>query len=178
MPHLPDGMLPQAFTTLVLAESTGDDLHRRGLYTTWRRTGHYPSFATFDAPSREYCTVQRARSNTPLQALVLLNDPVFVEAAQALARRSMLEAGQDIDDRLDLLFVCTLGREPRDRERDVLRKLYDAALEHAHRDSEAAHALATNPRGPLPEAMPSDDAAAMTTVCNVMLNLDEVLNRP
>ncbi len=178
MPHLPDGMLPQAFTTLVLPESSGDDLHRRGLYTTWRRTGHYPSFATFDAPSREYCTVQRTRSNTPLQVLVLLNDPVFIEAAQALARRSMLEAGQDIDDRLDLLFAYTLGREPRARERDVLRTLYDAALEHAHRDSEAAHALATNPCGPLPEAMPPDDAAAMTTVCNAMLNLDEVLNRP
>ena len=178
MPHLPEGMLPQAFTTLVLAESTGDDLHRRGLYTTWRRTGHYPTFATFDAPSREYCTVQRTRSNTPLQALVLLNDPVFIEAAQALARRSMLEAGQDIDDRLDLLFACTLGREPRERERDVLRRLYDEALEHALRDAEAAHALATNPRGPLPGSMPPEDAAAMTTICNVMLNLDEVLNRP
>ena len=67
--------------------SDGEDRYRRGLYTSWRRTTPYPAMATFDAPSREFCTVRRIRTNTPLQALVTLNDPVFIEAAQALARR-------------------------------------------------------------------------------------------
>lgn len=178
MPHLPDGMLPQAFTTLVLPASSGDDLYRRGLYTTWRRTGHYPSFATFDAPSREVCTVTRERSNTPLQALVLLNDPVFVEAAQALARLSMVQGGPVFADRIDTACERTLGRLPDDRERAVLRALYDDAFARAQEDPDAAGLLATDPRGPLPEGMTVEDASAMTVVCNVLLNLDEVINRP
>src|SRR5438105_15939816 len=73
--------------------SMGDDRYRRGLYTTWRRSNPYPSMATFDAPNREVCTVRRVRTNTPLQALVTLNDPVYIEAAQALARRILSSGG-------------------------------------------------------------------------------------
>ena len=178
LPHLPDGMLPQAFTSLVLQASTGDDLYRRGLYTTWRRTGHYPSFATFDAPSRELCTITRERSNTPLQALVLLNDAVFVEAAAAMARLLIEREHDDMTARIDTLFEEALARPPTDRERTIMLDLYAAAMDEASRNPEQAHVLATTHRGPLPETMAAEDAAAMTAVCNVVFNLDEYVNRP
>src|SRR6185369_1512541 len=89
--------------------STGDDRYRRGLYTTWRRSNPYPSMATFDAPNREVCTVRRVRTNTPLQALVTLNDPVYVEAAQALARRVVASAGSTPEDRARLGFRLCLA---------------------------------------------------------------------
>ncbi|MCH2148461.1 MAG: PSD1 and planctomycete cytochrome C domain-containing protein [Phycisphaerales bacterium] len=178
LPHLPDGMLPQAFTSLVLQPSTGDDLYRRGLYTTWRRTGHYPSFATFDAPSREFCIITRQRSNTPLQALVLLNDTVFVEAAQAMARLLIERDQHDIDGRINTLFRIALSRAPTGEERTILHELYEATLSEAAKHPDQARILATTPRGDLPEMMAAEDAAAMTAVCNVVFNLDEYVNRP
>ena len=178
LPHLPEGMLPQAFTSLVLKPSTGDDLYRRGLYTTWRRTGHYPSFAIFDAPSREFCIITRQRSNTPLQALVLLNDAVFVEAAQAMARLIIDREQNDIDERINTLFSVALSRTPTEQERAILHELYNATLVEAMSDPGQARTLATMPRGPLPDTIAAEDAAAMTAVCNVVFNLDEYLNRP
>ncbi len=177
-PYLPKGMLPQAFDNYIQPVSTGDDLHRRSLYTDWRRTGHYPAFATFDAPSREFCTIERQRSNTPLQALVLLNDAVFIEAAQALARRCMEEGGMDIDERLRVIFRHALSRPPTPREETVLHELYDDAVESCSRDTEAARLLATRPLGDLPDGMDPCDAAAMTAISNVIMNLDEFVNRP
>ena len=171
VPRLPEGMLPQAFTTFVQKASIGDDLYRRGLYTQWRRTGHYPTFAIFDAPSRELCTVARERSNTPLQALVMLNDDVFVEAAQGLARRSMQH-----DDPIGAAFELALARRPTAEERRILQSIHDAAL--ADTDTERTLALATDPLGPLPDGMDPNEAIAMTATCNVLLNLDEFVNRP
>jgi hypothetical protein len=164
-------MLPQAFTTFVQQASTGDDLYRRGLYTQWRRTGHYPTFATFDAPSRELCVVARERSNTPLQALAMLNDAVFVEAAQGLARRSMAS-----DDPIGRAFECALARKPTAQERAILQSVHDEALSRAK--SKGTLALATDPIGPLPEGVDPQEAVAMTVTCNVLLNLDEFVNRP
>ncbi len=171
VPRLPEGMLPQAFTTFVQEASTGDDLYRRGLYTQWRRTGHYPTFATFDAPSRELCTVARERSNTPLQALIMLNDDVFVEAAQGLARRSIQHT-----DPIGVAFELALARSPTAHERGILQAIYDAAL--AHTDTQRTLALAIDPLGPLPDGMDPHTAMAMTVTCNVLLNLDEFVNRP
>ena len=96
--------------------SAGEDRYRRGLYTFWRRTVPYPSMATFDAPSREICTVRRVRTNTPLQAFVTLNDPVYVEAAQALARRIVAEGGVDAEDRVRFGLAALPGPARRDRE--------------------------------------------------------------
>ncbi|MBM43721.1 MAG: hypothetical protein CMJ36_01720 [Phycisphaerae bacterium] len=177
-PYLPKGMLPQAFDNYVQPVSTGDDLHRRSLYTDWRRTGHYPAFATFDAPSREFCTIERQRSNTPLQALVLLNDSVFIEAAQALGRRCIEEGGMDLNQRLHILFIHALSRPPTPSEEEVLRDLYENAVESCSRDVEQARLLATRPLGDLPEGMDPCDAAAMTAVSNVIMNLDEFVTRP
>ncbi len=163
--------------------SSGEDRHRRGLYTTWRRSNPYPSMAAFDAPNREVCTLRRGRTNTPLQALVTLNDPVYIEAAQALARRI---AGHQAGDaaqtdaeraraRVAFGFQLCLARKPSEEELSRLAELYGRSLERFHQQTELAMKLATDPIGPLPEGAAAADLAAWTVVSNVLLNLDEVL---
>jgi hypothetical protein len=164
--------------------STGEDRYRRGLYTTWRRSNPYPSMATFDAPNREVCTVRRPSTNTPLQALVTLNDPVYVEAAQALARRMVAEtpgvAGQPGWGEAQRGFRLVLGRQPSDAELSRLVALYDEALAGFEQAPEDAMAVATDPLGPLPDdlANQAPRLAAWTVVANVILNLDEAFMCP
>ncbi len=153
--------------------SPGDDKYRRGIYTMWRRSSPYPSMATFDAPNREVCTVRRGRTNTPLQALVTLNDPVYVEAAQALARR-MLTADSSVRGRVEFGLRTCLLREPTENEVDRLAALYQQALTEFQADPALAHQLAEEPLGELPDGMDVAEAAAMTVVGNVLLNLDEL----
>jgi hypothetical protein len=157
--------------------SPGEDRYRRGVYTTWRRSNPYPSMATFDAPSREVCTLRRDSTNTPLQALVTLNDPSFVEAAQALARRVVLVEAPRADDtqRLQVAFrVCT-SRSASERELAALTRLLADARAQLTGQKEAAIKLASEPLGALPEGADPIELAAWTAVCNVLLNLDEVL---
>ena len=131
------------------AASQGEDRYRRALYTTWRRSNPYPSMATFDAPNREVCTIRRNRTNTPLQSLVTLNDPVYVEAAQALARRALAAPGDEREQIVYAFRRCLL-RPPTQAEVAALVELYRDALAHfADSPSEAAK-LATDPLGPLP----------------------------
>ena len=101
--------------------SAGDDRYRRGIYTSWRRSSPYPSMAQFDAPNREVCTVRRIRTNTPLQALVTMNDPVYVEAAQSLARQ-MVAAGETPKLRIEYAFRQSLIRQPSEGEIERLTK--------------------------------------------------------
>ena len=158
--------------------STGEDRYRRGLYTTWRRSNPYPSMATFDAPSREVCTLRRDSTNTPLQALVTLNDPAFVEAAQALARRVVLnEAANAPDDTVKLqnAFELCTSRTASDAELQSLLKLLSTARQHFGTEPEAAKQLSSDPLGPLDCPEQEIELAAWTSVCNVLLNLDEVL---
>jgi len=177
-PWQPDGLWRAAFNgERTWATSTGEDRYRRGLYTFWRRTVPYPSMATFDAPSRETCTVRRIHTNTPLQAFVTLNDPVFVEASQALARRLMSEGGQTVADRVRYGLQLCLARPPKDEQVRTLVDLYEKELAQ-YRDREAdAKKLATEPIGPLPENLSAAEAAAWTSVANVLLNLDGVLTK-
>jgi len=133
--------------------------------------------STFDAPSRELCTVRRVRTNTPLQAFVTLNDPVYVEAAQALARRIVREGGSSIDDRVRFALRLCLCRTPDPGQVEVLSALFRREIEHYRQDAEAARALATEPLGPLPAGMEAAELAAWTTVANVLLNLDGVLTK-
>jgi hypothetical protein len=157
--------------------SPGEDKYRRGLYTSWRRTTPYPSFMTFDATSREVCTIRRIRTNTPLQALVTMNDPVFIEAAQALARRIVLEGGDDSNARATYAFRLALTRPPNDNEHARLVALYEKLVERYRADSAAALPMATDPIGPVPQGMDVAELAAWTVVGNVLLNLDETLAR-
>ncbi|HZT79128.1 MAG TPA: DUF1553 domain-containing protein, partial [Gemmataceae bacterium] len=135
----------------------------------------YPSMAAFDAPSRETCTVRRVRTNTPLQAFVTLNDPVYVEAAQALARRIVKEGGATAEDQARYGLTLALSRPPKPEQVRQVLALYEQARAKYRSDAKAALALATEPLGPLPEGLPADEAAAWTVVANVLLNLDGVL---
>ncbi|MCW5550730.1 MAG: DUF1553 domain-containing protein [Verrucomicrobiae bacterium] len=157
--------------------STGEDRHRRGLYTVWRRTIPYPSMATFDAPSRETCTFRRLPTNTPLQAYVTLNDPVFVEAAQALGRRLTREGGATAEARIRFGLRLVLARPPEAAQVEALLKLFESELAHYRGAEQEAIKLATEPLGPLPEGLSAAEAAAWTVVANVLLNLDGVLTR-
>lgn len=153
--------------------SDGEDRYRRGLYTTWRRSNPYPSMATFDAPNREVCTIRRAATNTPLQALVTLNDPVYVEAAQSLARRMMNE-GSTVEDRALRGFRVCLARPPTPAELEALVQLYEQAYQRYASDAEQAQVLIANPANPPPENLDATELAAWTVVGNVLLNLDEM----
>jgi hypothetical protein len=154
--------------------STGDDRHRRALYTEWRRTSPYPSMTTFDAPNREVCTLRRNRTNTPLQALVTMNDPVYVEAAQALARR-MVDGATPPAEQARRGFRIVLARTPSDKELQRLIALHDEAFTFYKQDATKAAAMATNPIGPVPPGADVAELAAWTTVASVLLNLDETL---
>jgi hypothetical protein len=153
--------------------STGDDKFRRALYTTWRRSNPYPSMATFDAPNREVCTLRRDRTNTPLQALVTLNDPVYLEAAQALARR-IAAGGSSPDERVAFAFRTCLSRPPHAGEVTRIVKLYEQSLVNFINDDAAAKKMATEPLGAAPEGTNLAELAAWTVVSNVLLNLDEM----
>jgi Protein of unknown function (DUF1553)/Protein of unknown function (DUF1549)/Planctomycete cytochrome C len=154
--------------------SPGDDKYRRALYTEWRRTTPYPSMLTFDAPNRNVCTIARPRTNTPLQALVTLNDPVYVEASQALARRMVKEGGTTVEFRVEHGFRLCLTRPPQLSETKRLVDLYQKARADFATNPKEAQQMATEPLGPLPAGMDAIDLAAWTVVGNVLLNLDEV----
>ena len=153
--------------------SEGEDRYRRGLYTTWRRSNPYPSMVAFDAPSREVCTVRRDRTNTPLQALVTLNDPVYIETAQALARR-MNEGSSPIAEKARLGFRYCLARPPSESELTQLTTLFQTAHQRFAADEALAMNMATKPIGPAPAGTNIIDLAAWTLVANVLLNLDEM----
>ena len=136
--------------------------------------------ATFDAPNREVCVLKRDRTNTPLQALVTLNDPVYVEAAQGLARRVVvvdLPKGS-LEQRIERVFELALSRRPIARETEAIATLYDETRNQMASDSDRASKLATEPIGPLPSNADPVELATWTTICNVILNLDEFLMTP
>ncbi len=157
--------------------SKGADLYRRGLYVFWKRAAHYPSFQTFDAPSRETCIVQRPRTSTPLQALVVMNDPAYVEAARALAARALKEGGTKLDEQLAYAFRLALARPPAKDELGALKSAYDRRREEYLRDAKAADALLSVGESPRPKDIGSADLAAMTGVANVLLNLNETITK-
>ncbi len=175
-PPQPDGLWKAAFNgERTYTTSQGEDKYRRGLYTIWRRTVPYPSMAAFDAPSREACTIRRIPTNTPLQAYVTLNDPVYVEAAQALARRMIREGGGDTSTRIRYGLSLVQSRPATEAAANALEKLYASEFARYSQDSAAARKLATEPLGPLPQGVPEAEAAAWTAVANILLNLDGVL---
>ena len=157
--------------------SQGEDKYRRGLYTTWRRSNPYPSMATFDAPNRETCTVSRSRTNTPLQALVTLNDPVYIEAAQTLGRRMHAAAisAKSATSGIGQGFRLCLSRPASESELKRLVKLFNNAHSHYKQNPAAATMMATQPIGAAPADADHAQLAALAVVGNVLLNLDEFL---
>lgn len=177
-PPQPDGLWQAAFNgQRTYPTSTGPDQYRRGIYVFWRRTVPYPSMNTFDAPSREVCTLRRIQTSTPLQAFVTLNDPVYVECAQALARRIITEGGATARDRAKFGLELCLCRPAESQQIDRVLALHDRELDRYRDDTKAAEKLAVDPLGPLPKDMDTADAAAWTVCANVLLNLDGVLSK-
>ena len=165
------------FPTREWQNDHGEDLYRRGMYTYWQRTFVNPSLLAFDAPSREECTVARTRSNTPQQALVLLNDPTYVEAARALAARAVQETTAEPAKRLEFLFQQALVRAPRVEEVKLLLPLYEKHLKEYQADLEAARKLlAVGESKPRSDLNPSE-LAAWTSIARVVLNLHETITR-
>ncbi len=156
---------------------TGDGVYRRSMYTFWKRTCPPPAMSAFDAPDRETCVIRRARTNTPLQALILLNDPTYVEAARKLAER-IQSSGDAPDGRLQRAYRIVLSRSPTSRESAVMLGLYRAARTRFEKDPDAATRLLSVGQAPRDDRFAPVDLAAWTTVCTMLLNLDEAISKP
>lgn len=154
----------------------GEALYRRSMYSYWKRTSPPPNMVAFDAPTREACTVRRSRTNTPMQALVLLNDPQFVEASRVLAQR-VLRAEPETEARLAMAFRLLTSRTPDDAELGVLRELYDAELARYSENTFDALAVLAVGAAPRDESLDPATHAAMTSVANAILTLDEAINK-
>ena len=156
----------------------GENLHRRGLYTWWQRMFLHPAMVAFDAPSREECTVERPRSNIPQQALVLLNDPTFVEAAHGLAERTLQSAEPETAKRIDWIWKEVLSRLPEKTEAEVLTKVYERHRIQYEADPESAKQLLNVGTLRVNESLDTVELAAWTSVARIVLNLNETITRP
>ena len=165
----------EGFSAQTYKQGSGKDLYRRSLYTFWKRTVPPASLATFDAPDREKCTAQRTLTNTPLQALVLMNDPTYVEAARALAERALLEGGKDRDRRLTFAFRLATARQPSAPELRLLKELLAAQLAHFRAQPKAALDLLSVGESKRKAQLDDAELAAWTTVASTILNLDETI---
>jgi hypothetical protein len=165
------------FSSQTYVQSKGADLYRRGLYTYWKRSLPHPTLSVFDAPNREVCTDRRPRTNTPLQALTLLNDPIYVECARVLAQRTIKDGGKTTEERIAYAFRLCVGRAPRAEEVAVLKRVYEKQRERFNRDPEAAKKLIRVGESPLPEGVDPAELATWTTIGNILLNLDETITR-
>ncbi len=177
-PYQPAGYYSQLnFPKREYQADHGENQYRRGLYTHWQRTFLHPSLAAFDAPTREECTAERVRSNTPQQALVLLNDPTFVEAARAFAARILREGGSTPRSRIEFAYREALSRLPAPEEVRILSDLHDAHAREYSQDPDAAREVLSVGDRPTPEDLPPADLAAWTSVARTILNLHEVITR-
>ena len=176
-PYEPDGYLAALnFPKREYSASRGDDLYRRGVYTFWQRSFLHPSLLTFDAPTREECTINRVNSNTPLQALVLLNDPIYVEASRVFAE-NILKRGRTLNEQIDWAFVRAVDRPPTAAERSILADLHAKSLAEFRQSPDEAAKLIHEGESPVPAGVKPIDLAAMTTVARAILNMHETITR-
>jgi hypothetical protein len=179
-PYHPPGLYEQVTAgsgTNVYVVGQGNELFRRSLYTYWKRSVPHPAMLLFDAPFRESCTLRRPRSNTPLQALNLMNDPTFVEAAEFLAARMIREGGDSIQGRLAHGFRLVLARDPSPGEWQVLRRSFDRARADFAADPEGAKQLLAVGSHPATQTLDPIEHAAYATVAATLLNLDETITK-
>jgi hypothetical protein len=174
-PYQPAGLWEQAGTGKTYKQDTGANLYRRSLYTFVKRTSPPPSMITFDAVSREVCTARREPTATPLQALVLLNDPQFIEAARKVAERTLRPFPDDVAARIRTASVALLGRGPDETEQRILMRLYEEQHKHFDVRPDDAERLVTVGEAPVDETMSRVDLAAMTMVATALMNFDEFI---
>lgn len=181
-PYQPAGLWEEIafggnFTAQKYVQDHGDALYRRSMYTFWKRTCPPPALQAFDAPEREFCMVRRSVTNTPLQALVLMNDPTYVEASRKLAERIRTEIAATPPDRVRYAYRLVLGRPATGDEVRVLTSVYEAQLAKFQKDEAGAKKLLSVGESPRNERIDQAELAAWTNVCNVILNLDEVITK-
>ena len=181
-PPQPDGLwhavaYTDSNTARFVQDEGKDKVHRRSLYTFWKRTAPPPQMAIMDAPSREVCTIRRERTNTPLQALMLMNDPQFLEAARALAERILKEGGPTIQEQLAFGFELATARLPDEREISILQSTLENHLSQFQSDPESAQQLIKIGESMANESIETTKLAAWTMIANLILNLDEVLTK-
>ncbi len=180
-PYQPAGLWkPVGFggsNTSVFKQDDGPKLYRRSMYTFWKRTSPPPSMSTFDAPDRETCQVRRARTNTPLQALVLMNDVQFIEAARKFAERVMIEGGQDTAARLNFAFRSITSRTPKPAETEALVRLLEECRAEFKNNSPAATKLLSSGEAPRDETLDASELAAWTMIAHLLLNLSETVTK-
>ena len=180
-PYQPEGIwdivgLPVS-NTRIYVQDKGENLYRRSIYTFWKRMAPPPNLETFNAPSREVCTVRRERTNTPLQALVTLNDPQFVEAARNLAQAAILKGGNQFEGRVEFVALRVLARKLRPEEQTIARSSIDelATYYTSHLD-DAKKLISVGDSKPTEQVEPAT-LAAWTMLVNELMNLDETLNK-
>jgi hypothetical protein len=181
-PYQPEGLWDElayggTYSAQKYTPSHGRDLYRRTMYTFWKRTVPPPSLATFDAPDRETCTVRRLRTNTPLQALVLMNDPTYVEASRKLAERMIREGGSSPIDRVAYGFRLATARRPTSEEAAVLIKVFEHQLTKFHRTPGLADKLLSVGESKPDRALDRAELAAWSVVASMLLNLDETVTK-
>jgi hypothetical protein len=171
-PYQPAGLWEESGTGKTYVQDKGESLYRRSLYTFWRRTSPPPAMTSFDATTREVCTARRETTATPLQALVLLDDPQFVEAARVLGERLLRSRGEDLAGRIDETFRLLTGRRPEARERAVLERLYREQHAYFSSHREAAERLRKVGERPADPSLPAAEAAASAVLASAVLNHD------
>jgi hypothetical protein len=176
-PYQPEGLWKEIATTTEYDRSDGPDLYRRSLYTYWKRTVAPPTMAIFDAAGRETCVVRTMPTNTPLQALALMNDVTFVEAARVLAGRVLHESRANPATAIDRAFLLATARQPTAEERSILAATWQHHRKTFQGDAAAASALIAIGESPRDPAVDPCDLAAMTMVTSLILNLDEVITK-
>ncbi|MDB5387109.1 MAG: hypothetical protein JWM11_2755 [Planctomycetaceae bacterium] len=178
LPYQPEGLWKElASAGQEYPQSHGADLYRRSMYTFWRRTVHHPTMAAFDAPAREICAVRRPRTNTPIQALALMNEPGFVEASRSLAERTLREAGPELDARLTYAFRLVLARTPAAAELKLLQNEWQSFHNQYAAHPEAAAKLITVGESKPNTTLSPVDVATMTAIANTIFNLDEAVTK-
>ena len=181
-PYLPEGLWEAVaygggFTAQKFVQDEGENLHRRSMYTFWKRQSPPANMMLFDAPNREVCSARRVRTNTPLQALALMNDPQFVEAARVLAQRMLTDGGDAPAQRIAFAFTLATAREPTADEVTVLTDLLHAQIETYQTDAAAIQGLLGVGDTKAPAELDPCELAAYTTVASVILNLDETITK-
>jgi hypothetical protein len=175
-PYQPDGLWEQSGTPSHYVQDKGEALYRRSLYTFWKRIVPPPNMLIFDAPTREVCTARRETTTTPLQALVLLNDPQFIEAARVMAEKLVRDCGQDTTKCITRGFRLTTGRMPKPREQALFQELYDEQLKRFEADPSATEQYLKIGEQPLDKSLPSQQVAATAVLASALMNLDEFVN--
>ena len=158
-------------------EGRGEDLYRRSLYTFWKRTVPSPMLKTLDAPEREFCTLQRSRTNTPLQSLLLLNGPQFVEAARFLGSRMLGEGGDTVEEKVVFGFRLATGRRPSQQETELIKSVYGSELKRFRSNPAAAQRILQVGQSVLAAEADVSEQAAWTSVARMLLNLDEAITK-